>query len=93
MHPVHRYLDLDLVTPKEPKKEQENAILEIDGKQIPLPVLQGTNGPKMIDVRSLLGQGGILTFDPGFMCTSSCMSNITNINGENGELRYRGYKL
>ena len=47
----------------------------------------------MIDVRSLLGQGGMLTFDPGFMCTSSCMSNITSIDGEKGELRYRGYKL
>ncbi len=47
----------------------------------------------MIDVRGLLSQAGILTYDPGFMCTSSCISNITYINGEKGELMYRGYKI
>lgn len=50
-------------------------------------------GPKMIDVRGLLSTAGILTYDPGFMCTSSCISNITYINGEKGELLYRGYKI
>ena len=83
---------MDLVTPKEPEK-QSVATLEIDGKTLELPVLQGTVGPKMIDVRSLLGKGGILTYDPGFMCTSSCISNITHIDGEKGVLLYRGYKL
>lgn len=47
----------------------------------------------MIDVRKLLSDVGILTYDPGFMCTSSCISNITYINGEKGELMYRGYKI
>ena len=47
----------------------------------------------MIDVRNLLSTAGILTYDPGFMCTSSCISNITYINGEKGELLYRGYKI
>jgi len=58
-----------------------------------LPILQGRLGPKMIDVRGLLSQAGLLTYDPGFMCTSSCISNITYINGEKGELIYRGYKI
>ena len=47
----------------------------------------------MIDVRGLLANAKILTYDPGFMCTSSCISNITYINGEKGELMYRGYPI
>ena len=58
-----------------------------------MPILQGSLGPKMIDVRGLLSKGGYLTYDPGFMCTSSCISNITYINGEKGELMYRGYSI
>lgn len=74
-------LDLQSVTPKEPQPEEKKAILKIDGKEIQLPVLQGSLGPKMVDVRGLLSGAGILTYDPGFMCTSSCISNITYING------------
>lgn len=47
----------------------------------------------MIDVRGLLSKANLLTYDPGFMCTSSCISNITYINGERGELMYRGYSI
>lgn len=68
-------------------------MLCIDGKEIELPILEGSSGVKMVDVRTLLGKGGILTYDPGFMCTSSCISNITHIDGEKGDLLYRGYKI
>jgi citrate synthase len=44
-------------------------------------------------VRSLLSQANLLTYDPGFMCTASCISNICYINGEKGELLYRGYRI
>lgn len=47
----------------------------------------------MIDVRSLLGKAKLMTYDPGFMCTASCMSNICHIDGEKGQLLYRGYKI
>ena len=47
----------------------------------------------MIDIRKLLGTTGLTSYDPGFTCTASCMSAITYINGEKGELRYRGYAI
>lgn len=50
-------------------------------------------GNKQIDVRKLLTEAGYLSYDPGFIVTSSCMSNITYIDGAKGELLYRGYKI
>lgn len=59
---------------------------------IELPLLQGTLGPAVIDVRSL-GKHGYFTYDPGFLSTASCQSKITYIDGENGVLLHRGYPI
>src|ERR1700723_1411833 len=63
------------------------------GKSIELPVLQGSVGPKVIDVRSLYAKTGYFTYDPGFMATAACRSNITYIDGDEGVLLYRGYPI
>jgi len=57
------------------------------------PVLSGTIGPDVIDIRSLYGKTGRFTFDPGFMSTAACNSAITYIDGDKGELLYRGYPI
>ncbi len=57
------------------------------------PVLSGTVGPDVIDIRSLYGKTGKFTFDPGFMSTAACNSAITYIDGDKGELLYRGYPI
>ncbi|VAY88670.1 citrate synthase [mine drainage metagenome] len=59
---------------------------------IEFPVLSGTMGPDVIDIRSL-GQHGYLTYDPGFMATASCASRISYIDGDAGLLCYRGYPI
>eukprot|EP00331_Platyophrya_macrostoma_P002733 CAMPEP_0176423934 /NCGR_PEP_ID=MMETSP0127-20121128/10562_1 /TAXON_ID=938130 /ORGANISM="Platyophrya macrostoma, Strain WH" /LENGTH=446 /DNA_ID=CAMNT_0017804945 /DNA_START=136 /DNA_END=1476 /DNA_ORIENTATION=+ len=64
-----------------------------DGKEAKLPILTGTDGPSLIDIRNLYQQTGAFTFDPGFMATGSCMSNITFIDGEKGKLIHRGYNI
>jgi len=72
------------------------ARINIDGKSdtvIDLPILEGSNGPKAIDVRNLYKATGMFTHDPGFMSTSSCDSSITYIDGEKGILRHRGYDI
>lgn len=64
-----------------------------DGKSVQLPVLQGTAGPAMIDIRTLHSTTGMFTFDPGFTCTGSCESKITFVDGSKGILQYRGYSI
>lgn len=59
---------------------------------IELPVLEGKLGPNVIDIRNL-GKHGIFTYDPGFLSTASCHSEITYIDGEQGLLYYRGYPI
>lgn len=58
-----------------------------------LPVLQGTEGPDVIDISRLYGETGYFTFDPGYLSTASCASRITYIDGEKGILRYAGYPI
>lgn len=58
-----------------------------------LPVYKGTIGPDVIDIRKLYGQTGKFTYDPGFLSTASCQSTITYIDGDKGELLYRGYPI
>ncbi|MFT6201210.1 MAG: citrate synthase [Granulosicoccus sp.] len=70
----------------------KTAQLTIDGKTFDLPILSGTTGPDVIDVRSLVSQG-YFTFDPGFMSTAACESAITYIDGDNGVLLHRGYPI
>jgi citrate synthase len=64
-----------------------------DGKKIDFPVLSGSVGPDVIDIRALYGQSGAFTYDPGFMSTASCSSTITYIDGDKGILLYRGYPI
>jgi citrate synthase len=64
-----------------------------NGKSIELPVLEGSVGPKVIDVRSLYAKTGYFTYDPGFMATAACRSSITYIDGDEGVLMYRGYPI
>ena len=72
--------------------DQRIAKLEIEGKIIELPIIPGTMGPEVIDVRKL-GQTGYFTYDPGFMSTASCDSKITFIDGDKGTLLHRGYPI
>jgi citrate synthase len=60
---------------------------------IDMPIYKGTVGPDVIDIRKLYGQTGKFTYDPGFMSTASCNSSITYIDGDKGELQYRGYPI
>ncbi len=57
------------------------------------PVLSGTVGPQAVDIRSMLGTPGKVTYDPGFLSTASCRSSITFIDGDKGILLYRGYPI
>jgi len=70
-----------------------NATLTLDGQSYEFPVLTGTIGPDVVDIRSLYAKSGAFTFDPGFMSTASCKSAITYIDGDKGELKYRGYPI
>ncbi len=63
------------------------------GKSVELPVIEGSIGPKVIDVRKLYAQTGYFTYDPGFMATAACRSSITYIDGDEGVLLYRGYPI
>jgi len=63
------------------------------GKTIELPVHQGSHGPDCIDIRTLYKELGYFTYDPGFMSTASCRSAITFIDGDQGQLLYRGYPI
>jgi len=63
------------------------------GKSVELPLLVGTCGTPVLDVRSLNKELGCFTFDPGFKATASCRSEITYLDGEKGELLYRGYPI
>ncbi|MDH5544814.1 MAG: citrate synthase [Gammaproteobacteria bacterium] len=63
------------------------------GKSVDLPVYSGSHGPDVVDITSLYKQTGMFTFDPGFQSTASCRSSVTYIDGDKGELLYRGYPV
>src|SRR3954463_5144763 len=63
------------------------------GDSVDLPIYKGTVGPDVIDIRKLYAQTGMFTYDPGFMSTAACQSTITYIDGDKGELLYRGYPI
>jgi citrate synthase len=65
----------------------------VNGSPIELPVLSGTIGPDVIDIRKLYQATGCFTYDPGYTSTASCESRITYIDGDKGELLYRGYPI
>ncbi len=63
------------------------------GKDYRYPVIAGTTGPDVIDIRKLYGQTGAFTYDPGFTSTASCESGLTYIDGDAGVLLHRGYPI
>ncbi len=65
----------------------------VTGKQIELPIYRGSHGPGAVDISRFYRELGYVTYDPGFVSTASCRSAITYIDGDKGELRYRGYPI
>ena len=74
-------------------KPDGTASLTYEGKTFEYPVLKGSVGPDVIDIRKLYGDTGAFTYDPGFTSTASCESTITYIDGDAGVLLYRGYPI
>ena len=77
------------------KAEGKSATLTFsDGSpQLEFPIMPGTIGPEVVDIKTLYGKSGRFTYDPGFLSTASCNSSITYIDGDKGELLYRGYPI
>ena len=71
----------------------ETAKLILNGQEIDLPVITGSENEKAIDISKLRSSTGYITIDPGFKNTGSTQSAITYLDGENGILRYRGYSI
>jgi len=74
---------------------RQSVTITFDGsnKSASLPLLEGTIGPSVADIRKLYGDLGIFTYDPGYGATASCSSGITYIDGDAGVLLYRGYPI
>src|SRR3982751_293267 len=71
----------------------KTATLGVDGTNHSFPVLDGSVGPEVVDIRNLYAEAGMFTYDPGFTSTASCASAITYIDGEKGILLHRGYPI
>ncbi|MEP6012157.1 MAG: citrate/2-methylcitrate synthase, partial [Parasphingorhabdus sp.] len=71
----------------------DNAKFGLHGENYEYPVLSGTEGPDVVDIRKLYGQTGAFTYDPGFTSTASCESELTFIDGGEGVLLHRGYPI
>ena len=71
----------------------KTATLEADGTNHAYPVLDGSVGPEVVDIRKFYGETGMFTYDPGFTSTASCQSAITYIDGDKGVLLHRGYPI
>ena len=79
--------------PRNDVQTKKTAKLQLDGKEHDFPVLVGSEGEVGVDIQSLRGQTGAITYDPGYGSTGACKSAITFIDGERGILRYRGYPI
>ena len=73
--------------------ENTTGTIRLGNENFEFPIIEGTEGEKALDTRSLRGKSGCITFDEGYGNTGSCMSAITFINGEKGMLRHRGYAI
>jgi citrate synthase len=71
----------------------DTAKISIAGKTIELPILKGTTGPDVVDIRKFYAESDAFTYDPGFTSTASCESKITYIDGDAGVLLHRGYPI
>ncbi len=69
------------------------AVLNLNDQDVELPIMSPTAGPDVVDIRKLYAQAGVFTYDPGFTSTAACESAITFIDGDAGELWYRGYPI
>jgi citrate synthase len=83
--------NIDTSTPK--AAEEPTAKLIIGGKSVDLDVRSGSVGPDVIDIAKVYRDTGCFTYDPGFTSTANCSSRITYIDGDKGELLYRGYSI
>ena len=73
---------------------ERKATLSIDGQApVDFPIMSPTHGNDCVDIRTLGGKTGLFTYDSGFLSTASCKSKITFIDGDKGELLYRGYPI
>jgi citrate synthase len=63
------------------------------GKSFAMPIMQGSVGPAVVDIRKMYAESGYFTYDPGYTSTGSCESKITFIDGDNGILLHRGYPI
>ena len=68
-------------------------LIRPDGNEMELPVRKGSVGPDVLEISSLYKEQGVFTYDPGYVATGSCESDITYIDGEQGILMYRGYPV
>ena len=73
--------------------KSKTAEIHVDGKAVVLPILEDTAGFRAVDIRSLWKDARLYTYDPGFGCTVSCQSAISHVDGEKGQLLYRGYPV
>ena len=82
------------ILPAAPKPYASAAVVDSrNGKKFELPILKGTVGPDVVDIRKLYGEQGLFTYDPGYGSTGSTQSSITYIDGDVGVLTHRGYKI
>jgi citrate synthase len=70
-----------------------SASLKIGDKELSLPILKGSTGPDVVDIRKLYAGADVFTYDPGFTSTAACESQITFIDGDKGTLLHRGYPI
>ncbi|MFW0776711.1 MAG: citrate synthase [Rickettsiales bacterium] len=78
---------------QESHSSSRSATLTVDGKSVELPIYDATEGQSVMDISKLYKETGMFTYDPGFVSTASCDSEITFIDGNQGILRYRGYDI
>ena len=71
----------------------KQAKLIVNDQEVGFDIINGSIGPSVIDIRSLYAKTGMFTYDPGFTSTASCQSQITYIDGDKGELLYRGIPI
>lgn len=79
------------IKPQQPDA-QRYAILQLDSKQVKLPIVMGSDGVEVLDIQALYAQGGVFCYDPGYTITGSCKSAIGNATSD-GHLYYRGYSI
>jgi citrate synthase len=85
--------EAEVTDKKATNRKTVTATDNVTGKSIEMPLLDGTIGPQVVDIRRLYSDLGHFTFDPGYTATGSCESKITYIDGDIGELLYRGYPI